>query len=75
MLYSNTVFIIHDSTSLCYERDNLNGVGKIKERVANNLESSPKVCSINLFKFAALNTNELKIDYLKKIELPVVSED
>jgi len=65
---------VQDSSNLTYERENPTSDYALKERIAKNLPSKPRVITVNLFNFVDLN-DDRKIEYLKSIGLTPVGGD
>ena len=63
---SNTVFLMLDSNTLCYDRETPIGRFAIKQRVAESLPSKPKVCVVNIFTLNNIPDKEAKIKYLQE---------
>jgi hypothetical protein len=63
---TNTLFLTQDSETLCYDRQNPNGLFHIRERVAHQLTQKPNVYVINVFNLSNIAEKEEKVKFLNE---------
>jgi hypothetical protein len=67
------VILLQDSNYLTYDRITPNGSFNIRERIAKNLKSKPKIVLINLFELKKLEDKDEKIKFAQEVaQIPLV---